>query len=89
MPKSYSQEKYYENEIQHQSRNSRNYKENTESIPEEILKQLEEGRRRVLVKRSGQKPIEYIRAQTPPPIIKRVVERLPTPEPEIIERVCF
>ena len=87
MPKSYRQENYYENEIQHQSRNSRNYKENIDSVPEEILKQLEEGRRRVLVKRPGQKPIEYIRAPTPPPIIKRVVERLPTPEPEIIERV--
>lgn len=88
MPKSYRQENYYENEIQHQSRNSRNYKENIDrDVPEEILKQLEEGRRRVLVKRPGQKPIEYIRAPTPPPIIKRVVERLPTPEPEIIERV--
>lgn len=30
---------------------------------------------------------EVIRAPTPPPVIKTVYERAPTPEPEVIERV--
>ena len=35
------------------------------------------------------KPVEVInyRAPTPPPIVQRFVEREPTPEPELIERV--
>jgi hypothetical protein len=30
-----------------------------------------------------------IRCPTPPPIYERFIERVPTPEPEIIERVSF
>ena len=29
-----------------------------------------------------------IRERTPPPVVHRVYERAPTPEPKIIERVC-
>jgi hypothetical protein len=31
--------------------------------------------------------VDRIRDPTPPPIVKRVVRRNPTPEPDIIERV--
>jgi hypothetical protein len=33
------------------------------------------------------KNVERIRDPTPPPVIKRIVVRAPTPEPDIIERV--
>lgn len=42
-----------------------------------------EGRERPLVRC----PRDVIRAPTPPPVIQRVVERAPTPEADIIERV--
>ena len=32
-------------------------------------------------------PRDVIRAPTPPPVIQRVVERAPTPEPDVVERV--
>jgi hypothetical protein len=33
------------------------------------------------------KNVERIRDPTPPPVIKRIVVRAPTPEPDVIERV--
>lgn len=42
-----------------------------------------EGRERPLVRC----PRDVIRAPTPPPVIQRVVERAPTPEADVVERV--
>ncbi|CAF1559559.1 unnamed protein product [Didymodactylos carnosus] len=42
-----------------------------------------------LISREVRRPRDVIRAPTPPPIIKRVVERAPTPEAPIMERVII
>ena len=44
-----------------------------------------QGRERPLVRC----PRDVIRAPTPPPVIQRVVERAPTPEADIVERVSY
>jgi len=40
-----------------------------------------------MITRETRRPRDVVRAPTPPPIIKRVVERAPTPEAPIMERV--
>ena len=40
-----------------------------------------------MITRDTRCPRDVVRAQTPPPIIKRVVERAPTPEAVVMERV--
>jgi hypothetical protein len=40
-----------------------------------------------MITRETRHPRDIIRAPTPPPIIKRVVERAPTPEAPVMERV--
>lgn len=40
-----------------------------------------------MITRETHRPRDVIRAPTPPPIIKRVVERAPTPEAPVMERV--
>jgi len=42
-----------------------------------------------MITRETHCPRDVVRAPTPPPIIKRVVERAPTPEAPIVERVSF
>lgn len=42
-----------------------------------------------MITRESRHPQDVVRAPTPPPIIKRVVERAPTPEAPIMERVGF
>ncbi|CAF1623958.1 unnamed protein product [Rotaria magnacalcarata] len=42
-----------------------------------------------MVSRETRHPQDIVRTRTPPPIIKRVVERAPTPEPTIMERVII
>ena len=32
---------------------------------------------------------EFVRGPTPPPIVHNVIERAPTPDPDIYERVCI
>ncbi len=41
-----------------------------------------------MITRETRCPRDIVRAPTPPPIIKRVVERAPTPEAPVMERVC-
>ncbi len=41
-----------------------------------------------MITRETRCPRDVVRAPTPPPIIKRVVERAPTPEARVMERVC-
>ncbi len=45
--------------------------------------------RRPLARSASNYSREMIRCPTPPPIYERFVERAPTPEPEIIERVSI
>lgn len=40
-----------------------------------------------MIRRDTRCPRDIVRARTPPPIIKRVVERAPTPEAVVMERV--
>ena len=40
-----------------------------------------------MITRETKCPQDVVRAPTPPPIIKRVVERAPTPETPVMERV--
>ncbi len=40
-----------------------------------------------MITRETRRPRDVVRAPTPPPIIKRVVERAPTPEAPVMERV--
>jgi hypothetical protein len=40
-----------------------------------------------MITHETRRPRDIVRAPTPPPIIKRVVERAPTPEAPIMERV--
>ncbi len=40
-----------------------------------------------MITRETRCPRDVVRAPTPPPIIKRVVERAPTPEAPVMERV--
>jgi hypothetical protein len=40
-----------------------------------------------MITREKRCPRDVVRAPTPPPIIKRVVERAPTPEAPVMERV--
>ena len=40
-----------------------------------------------VITRETRCPRDVVRAPTPPPIIKRVVERAPTPEAPVMERV--
>lgn len=40
-----------------------------------------------MITRETRCPRDIVRAPTPPPIIKRVVERAPTPEAPVMERV--
>ena len=40
-----------------------------------------------MITRDTRRPRDVVRAPTPPPIIKRVVERAPTPEAPVMERV--
>jgi hypothetical protein len=40
-----------------------------------------------MITRETRHPRDIVRAPTPPPIIKRVVERAPTPEAPVMERV--
>jgi hypothetical protein len=42
-----------------------------------------------MITRETRCPRDVVRAPTPPPIIKRVVERAPTPEAPVMERVCI
>ncbi|CAF5141068.1 unnamed protein product, partial [Rotaria magnacalcarata] len=42
-----------------------------------------------MITRESRCPRDIVRAPTPPPIIKRVVERAPTPEAPIMERVII
>lgn len=42
-----------------------------------------------MITRETRRPRDIVRAPTPPPIIKRVVERAPTPEPPVMERVII
>jgi hypothetical protein len=42
-----------------------------------------------MITRETRRPRDVVRAPTPPPIIKRVVERAPTPEAPVMERVCL
>jgi len=42
-----------------------------------------------MITREVRRPRDVIRAPTPPPIIKRVVERAPTPEAPVLERVII
>jgi len=42
-----------------------------------------------MITRETRQPRDIVRAPTPPPIIKRVVERAPTPEAPIMERVSI
>jgi len=42
-----------------------------------------------MITRETRRPRDVVRAPTPPPIIKRVVERAPTPEAPVMERVII
>jgi len=42
-----------------------------------------------MITRETRRPRDIVRAPTPPPIIKRVVERAPTPEAPVMERVII
>jgi hypothetical protein len=42
-----------------------------------------------VITRETRCPRDVVRCPTPPPIIKRVVERAPTPEAPVMERVCI
>jgi len=60
--------------------------------PESFSSDSEEGSddyeyRGRMITHETRRPRDIVRAPTPPPIIKRVVERAPTPEAPVMERV--
>lgn len=66
-----------------------NYEEDSDSLESDSSESDDYEYRARMITRENRCPRDIVRAPTPPPIIKRVVERAPTPEAPVMERVSL